>query len=178
MVTGQKKTNSKLVAWMVSNCHSNSDRESYAAELAKHVSVDVYGKCGTEQCALQNNTECMIMLEENYKFYLGFENSVCNDYVTEKFWKVLRFSLIPVVLGGANYSRIAPAKSYIDVRDFESVEKLADYLKYLDANVTAYAEYFEWKRFFRLTDYSKKAFCQLCQALHQDSTPKVYSNNT
>jgi len=40
--------------------------------------------------------------------------------VTEKFWKVLDYSTIPVVLGGANYSKFAPAKSYINVRDFKT----------------------------------------------------------
>ncbi len=56
-----------------------------------------------------------------YKFYLSFENSVCEDYVTEKFWKVLDYSVIPVVLGGANYSKFAPAKSYINIRDYATI---------------------------------------------------------
>jgi hypothetical protein len=56
-----------------------------------------------------------------YKFYLSFENSVCEDYVTEKFWKVLDYSIIPVVLGGANYSKFAPTKSYINARDFGTI---------------------------------------------------------
>jgi alpha-1,3-fucosyltransferase len=40
--------------------------------------------------------------------------------VTEKFWKIFDYSVIPVVLGGANYSKFAPAKSYINVRDFKT----------------------------------------------------------
>ena len=42
--------------------------------------------------------------------------------------------VIPVVMGGGNYSRDLPAKSFIDVDDFESVQKLADYLHYLIQN--------------------------------------------
>jgi alpha-1,3-fucosyltransferase len=52
---------------------------------------------------------------KNYKFYLSFENSVCRDYISEKFWKALNNNIVPVVLGGADYSRVAPPKSYINV---------------------------------------------------------------
>ena len=42
------------------------------------------------------------------------------DYVTEKFWKVLPYNVIPVVLNGANMSNIAPKNSYIDFKDFDN----------------------------------------------------------
>ena len=48
----------------------------------------------------------MEMLDKGYKFYLSFENSLCSDYVTEKFWKILKFNIVPVVLGGADYSKV------------------------------------------------------------------------
>lgn len=60
------------------------------------------------------------MLERDYKFYLAFENSVCVDYVTEKFWNALAFNVLPVVLGGADYQHMVPNTSYIDVRNFKS----------------------------------------------------------
>lgn len=46
--------------------------------------------------------ECIDIVEENYYFYLAFENS---DYVTEKLMTALDHYTVPVVLGGANYSR-------------------------------------------------------------------------
>ena len=61
------------------------------------------------------------MLERDYKFYLAFENSLCRDYVTEKFFNALLFSTVPIVYGGADYEAIgAPPNSYIDVRNFTS----------------------------------------------------------
>ena len=61
------------------------------------------------------------MLERDYKFYLAFENSICRDYVTEKFYNPLRFSTVPIVYGGADYeAKGAPPNSYIDVRTFSS----------------------------------------------------------
>ena len=78
------------------------------------------------------------------------------------------------MLGGSNYSKIAPVKSYIDAQQFESPEKLARYLHYLDGNVTAYAEYFEWKRYFSKNWYTP-VFCHLCKALNNDTLPaKTY----
>ena len=106
------------------------------------------------------------MLEVKYKFYLSFENSLCEDYVTEKFFNILNYNLVPIVLGGANYSKFAPVKSFIDVRDFKSIAHLAEYIKYLDQNETAYSEYFEWKNYFSVVDEDvKKGFCHLCQVI-------------
>ena len=60
------------------------------------------------------------MLEQDYKFYLSFENSICVDYVTEKFYNALLFNTVPVVYGGADYSRLAPNMSYINIRNYGS----------------------------------------------------------
>lgn len=60
------------------------------------------------------------MLEKDYKFYLAFENSLCRDYITEKFYLALLYNVVPVVYGGANYTNLAPKKSFIDIRDFKS----------------------------------------------------------
>ena len=40
----------KQVAWFVSNCHTPGEREIYAAELEKHIKVDVFGSCGKLEC--------------------------------------------------------------------------------------------------------------------------------
>ena len=104
--------------------------------------------------------------------FFSFENSNCDDYVTEKFFKVLNLDVVPIVFGGANYSEIAPEKSYINAAGFESPKELANYLKYLDQNNTAYAEYFEWKNYFAV-DFFTKVFCQLCEALNDEKRPEM-----
>ena len=61
------------------------------------------------------------VIERDYKFYLAFENAICPDYVTEKFFNTLLFSTVPIVYGGADYdANGAPPNSYIDVRNFSS----------------------------------------------------------
>ena len=42
---------------------------------------------------------------QQYYFYLAFENSICPDYISEKFWRNLNQPVIPVVMGGGNYFR-------------------------------------------------------------------------
>ena len=116
-------------------------------------------------------TYCKNFYSDNF---FSFENSNCDDYVTEKFFKVLNRCVVPVVLGGANYSEIAPERSYIDAGRFKSPEALAKYMQYLDQNDTAYAEYFEWKPYFNITLYSA-VFCQICEALNDPHRPaKTY----
>ena len=127
---------------MVSNCKTHSKREDYVRALQRIIPVDVFGGCGDLKCA---KNECNKFLEENYIFYLAFENSLCSDYVTEKLFRTLLLDIVPVVMGGADYKHFAPPKSYIDVADFESPEQLANFLLKLDKDEEEYLSYFWWK---------------------------------
>ena len=46
------------------------------------------------------------------------------DYITEKFWKVLPYNVIPIVLNGVDMTTVAPPHSYIDIKDFQSFNGL------------------------------------------------------
>ena len=60
-----------------------------------------------------------------FQFYMSLENSLCKDYVTEKFWKVLPYNVIPIVLNGVDMTAIAPSHSYIDIKQFSSFQGLS-----------------------------------------------------
>ena len=47
---------------------------------------------------------------------------------------MLDLNIVPVVMGGGNYSRDAPKYSVINIKDFPSAKALADYLTYLTRN--------------------------------------------
>ncbi len=55
--------------------------------------------------------------------------------------------MVPVVYGATlqNYRDMAPPHSFIHVDEFSNAKKLADYLRYLDSNDTAYASYHAWR---------------------------------
>ncbi|KAF6032744.1 FucTA [Bugula neritina] len=91
----------------------------------------------------------------NFHFYLAFENSLCEDYITEKFWKILEGPdlVIPIVMGGLRmeeYENIAPPNSYIHVRNFTSPKHLAEHLRYVVSNEKAFNYYLEWRNKYRL----------------------------
>ena len=57
----------RLVAWLVSNCRTDSKRELYVRELQKHVQVDVFGACGKRlECGLGRD-ECFTELARGYR---------------------------------------------------------------------------------------------------------------
>ena len=171
-----------LVAWVVSNCKTLSKREEYAAELQKHISLDIYGACGTtkwpkpyEKCntiLALNQASCWEYLHRKYKFFFASENSICVDYVTEKVYRTLNYGgMVPVVLGAADYAARFPEKSYIHVADFNSLKELADYLKMLDVNDALYNEYFQWQYHYKSIERGGHV-CYLCAYLHLNKSVK------
>lgn len=117
-------------------------------------------------CSHNNAESCSNLLEENYKFYLAFENSLCRDYVTEKLYRNLQLLIVPVVYGGANYAKFAPPNSYIDVDNFNDTRSLAEYLMFLDKNPREYVKYFWWKEHYEVR--RSTPFCDLCMKLQQN----------
>ena len=151
------------------------------AELQKYIQVDIYGEGQPFYCPRQKDRECMKNLSTNYKFYLGFENSFCDGYISEKFYKYFNLDLIVVARGIDEYANIVPPEVIINTRDYDSPRKLADKLLYLDSHdeeylamlrekdkyFTIYEDYFRksenLKYQFLENRYEAVAMCQLCQ---------------
>ena len=56
---------------------SNSlSREKVVSALSNLMEIDIYGKCGTLKCP-KFDIACYINMNQTYKFYLSFENSLC-----------------------------------------------------------------------------------------------------
>ena len=166
----------KPVAWLVSNCNTQSRRRQYVQQLQNYIDVDVYGRCGTHECPRSKESECLRLLSTTYYFYLSFENSLCRDYVTEKFFKVFNdVNVIPVVRGGADYEQYFPPNTFINTADFHSPQHLATYLKSLMADTETYAEMLKTKDNFVLTRDTVASLCELCKKLHStDIQQRVY----
>uniref|UniRef100_A0A0R3S4C3 Fucosyltransferase n=1 Tax=Elaeophora elaphi TaxID=1147741 RepID=A0A0R3S4C3_9BILA len=173
------------IAWFVSNCETASQRELYVNYLQKYLTVDIFGACGNKQC--KHNKSCEHQLDNVYYFYLAFENSICEDYITEKLWKHgYGHDVIPIILKRSIVEQYAPPHSFIAVDDFATVRDLAIYLKYLMHNISAYREYFEWRREYKVLfldgnihDELERpwGFCQLCRLIWINPRPKYVIEN-
>ncbi|CAH1786208.1 unnamed protein product [Owenia fusiformis] len=171
----------KKVAWFVSNCGARNNRKQYAEELGKYIEVDIYGSCGVKKCPRSQSGKCFDMLDNDYKFYLSFENSNCRDYITEKFYvNGLGHNVIPIVMGAHpdDYKRVGPPRSFIHVDEFANPEALAKYLHKLDQDDNLYNEYFQWKGTGEFIN--TYWWCRMCSMVHAvDSEyykPKFYSD--
>jgi alpha-1,3-fucosyltransferase len=167
---------------VASNCNPKSQRNLLVDKLSSFIDVDRYGKCGNLTCDLKT-MDCT-NLERSYRFYLSFENSICEDYVTEKVFKVMQQIVIPVVYNGANMTRFLPPKSvslrtmqvksptellsfqFINVDDFKTVEDLAKYLKFLSRNPDEYVKYFWWRKHYEVLG-KNNMWCDICRGVNE-----------
>lgn len=163
-------------AWFVSNCNAPSGRTSVAkklkAELQKYgMQLDIYGKCGTMQCPRSSMDECLRKLRTDYYFYLSFENSFSEDYVTEKLLHALDNYAIPVVYGGANYTRFMPDGIYLSANTL-TIKELAKKMVDLIQNKELYYEYFKWHNHYIYRDVvasvTTDPYCKLCEAINNE----------
>ncbi|XP_022645092.1 alpha-(1,3)-fucosyltransferase C-like [Varroa jacobsoni] len=165
----------KLATWFVSHCQTSSERETLVAELAKYgVHTDIVGDCGTIKC--DRSSPCYDQFSKDHLFYLSFENSICNDYITEKLFNILEHSeMVPIVLGGADYSRFAPPGSYINVNKFSSIKQLANYIQHVSNDPVLYNSYHRWRSYYQLQDPLHFA-CRLCAKLHTNYRRRMYQD--
>jgi hypothetical protein len=102
------------VVSLITNCDATTKRIEYVNELGKYIPVKFYGGCG-KPCPnvsrITNKTAaCKDIIGTEFRFFLAFENSICKDYITEKFFYSLNYNIIPVVLGGGDYSKFVRLK--------------------------------------------------------------------
>ncbi|XP_007654266.2 LOW QUALITY PROTEIN: 3-galactosyl-N-acetylglucosaminide 4-alpha-L-fucosyltransferase FUT3-like [Ornithorhynchus anatinus] len=166
----------KLVAWTVSNWNPNSVRVHYYQELQKHLHVDVYG---ARHLALPRAQHLPILSQ--YKFYLAFENSLHEDYITEKLWfNALSAGAVPVVAGPPrhNYERFLPPDAFIHINDFPNASELARHLRAMDRDEVRYQAYFRWRERFQVVGNVSwnTHFCKACRALRETSTYRTVPN--
>jgi len=176
------------VAVLISNCKKAGaeERTAFLKELMEYINVHSYGGC------LQNRKEPVvpndpawpivaqkrarkIVILSDYQYYLAFENSPIDDYVSEKVYEGLLAGAVPVYRGAAGISNFMPGDdSFINANGM-TARQLADKLLATSANEALYNSYFAYKArkipgsFDRLALNSfthPNVLCRLCEYVH------------
>lgn len=184
------KRNDVHVAWVVSNSVAENKRHYYVKELQKYINIDIYGDYLPYRNKKWPKDKTIDDIISTYKFYLSFENSNCDYYVTEKLWNPLLVNTVPIVDGPINYTIYSPSQhSLIKLDDYKNPKQLAEYLIYLSNNETAYLEYFSYKSNRKLVNKSFlntwnksyggnsetwgydeiSGFCKMCKRIYESS---------
>ncbi|XP_061719784.1 alpha-(1,3)-fucosyltransferase C-like [Cydia pomonella] len=191
-VDDQTKTrfSSKSIAaaWFVSYCKSRSRREKFVEDLEQELdryglSFHIYGLCGIRKCP-RGNPACGKVLEKKYYFYFAFENSISEEYVTEKVLTALNHYTVPIVFGGANYSRFLPPGSFLDARELGAKRLAARMAAIIDdhktGNGSLYYDFFRWRNHYKFkATLETEDVCSMCKLLNDPAAMlenTVYSN--
>ena len=180
--TGILKSKITDAVWVSSHCSTHGKRENLVKELSKHLSLDTFGQCGTKKCGKQYDDikTCQATFIDKYKFYLAFENSICDNYTTEKLYSLYRerAPIIPVINGPRDVRKYLPEGTYINRFDFASPKLLAEELKRIGNNESEYIRILQEKDKYTLSDDFQlkvvhKFQCDLCKYLRNIHNDKV-----
>ena len=75
-----------------------------------------------------------------YKFNIAFENMNVENYVTEKIFGPFVASTIPIYWGTQSVKKEVGEGSYIDVSDFDTLDRAIDYIKKVDNDDRLYLQ--------------------------------------
>lgn len=116
------KDKNYAAAYISSHCDENSPQQQFVAKLENELNkkgqvLHTYGGCGHMQCELKHESgkrvpKCAEVIRKDYYFFLAFEDALVEDYVTDKLLYALQGYAVPIVYGGANYTRFVLTTSF------------------------------------------------------------------
>lgn len=155
-----RRNRSHLIVTAVSNCDDFAGRAPMLSYLRQRLNSRFvnFGNCeNTASLPRERNHKeerLMAKFAGSSFFYLALENSVCEDYITEKLWRAVRAGAVPVVFdapqrlfGGADtsdaplipgYRRVLPPGSYVNIANFSSADALMEHLEAVARDPIAY----------------------------------------
>ena len=118
----------------------NVDLIKLRSEIAlfgyKHGFLEIYGKgwpngISKEDSRNKNWVERKKEILSKYRFNLCFENTIAENYITEKIWDSIENYCLPIYYAGEDNSiyKIFPKNSFVDYAEFNTPEELFHYLK-------------------------------------------------
>jgi hypothetical protein len=113
------------IMYLATNCDCPSDRDSFVKALQSYLDVDSFGGClhnkntpphiraleidpktgRSTRESWGNYAPAQRALLRQYRFRIVIPNTLCTDYVTEKFFECLKYGVIPIYLGSPGTAR-------------------------------------------------------------------------
>lgn len=149
------------IAYVQSDCDPPSDRDHLVRMLSRYIKIDSYGRCLHNKdlpTHIANGVHSMdhpdfYKLLAKYKFLIAMENAVCDDYITEKFWRAFYVGTIPIVYGSPTIRDFLPTPgSAVLVTDHDTLSSLVQAINFLNSDDAAY----EAARGYKFTGVSNR----------------------
>ena len=172
------------VCMFISSGFNKSHRKEYLTELMRYVEIDSYGKLyNNKRLEKDKGKETLLETISKYKFVIAFENSIAEDYVTEKFYNPLLAGTVPIYKGAPNVRDFIPGENcFLDVNLFSAPKELAEFIEECYKNDKLYMQYYEWRKKPILHSFKEKLreiqmspFTRLCVKIQEIKRNK--SNN-
>ena len=106
----------------------------------------------TYRCFVKNKKEML----RKYRFSFCLENSIINGYITEKIFDCLYAGVIPLYLGAPNINNYVNKNCFIDLRKFNSMSALHNYI-------------------FKMSDNDYQGYLNNAKKYFNSSKPKYFS---
>lgn len=145
--TALYKQKRPLISLFVSNCNPRSGRNALIADVMLKFEVASFGRCFKSNHSAHGTAKVdKHVVMRQFPFNLAIESAWENDYVTQVFFDCLRAAVVCIYMGAPNIGKYAPAKSsFINMRDFASIDDLAAHVERVASNYSLYQSYFAWK---------------------------------
>jgi hypothetical protein len=171
------KTEPSPVVYFRSRAVDRCGRTGYAAALMRRVKVDSYRMCAAQPGSAGTGQRFggIVSISVRHKFTLVLENSLVDDYVSEKFFNALSNGSMPVYRGAPNIAAFAPADHcFNECRRLRRTRRAGGLSQWLNEYDDAHQEYLTWKYaglspgFLRLVESVRgNPRCRLCEYLRR-----------
>ena len=172
----------KNAVWYSNKCNTSSQRETLVKKMETkdgyRFATFLYGKCVDRMPKIKLGKSLLATMKRKIRYYLALEEDICDDYITEQYFRALSYGYVPVVFGGADlgYDEVGLAGTYIDALDFENSDDLVQYLTTMQANSVEFVQYLAWQQEYRVVPATHWV-CDLLTAIHRlpERTIKSFS---